>query len=58
MLPVSLHSNQEDLYKLILLTAPSIPIHHIIVLPSSAGLNKKLVEALKQKYLAYLHAVI
>lgn len=42
--------DQEDLYKLVLLTAPSIPIHHIIALPSSAGLNKKLVEALKQKY--------
>jgi hypothetical protein len=40
----------ENLYKLVLLTAPSISIDYIIALPSSAKLNTVLVKSLQQKY--------
>lgn len=40
----------ENLYKLVLLTAPSMGVDYIIALPSSAGLNTLLLNALKQKY--------
>jgi hypothetical protein len=40
----------ENLNKLILLTAPSISVDYIISLPSSAGLNSLLLNALQQKY--------
>jgi len=40
----------ENLYKLILLTAPSMAVDYIIALPSSAGLNTLLLSALQQKY--------
>lgn len=41
---------EDDLKKLVLLTAPPEAVQYIIGLTSSSGLNAKLVEALKQKY--------
>jgi len=40
----------EILNRIILSTAPSVYIKYIMVLPSSSGLNKSLVDALQQKY--------
>lgn len=42
--------NDEELRKLVLLTAPRAMIDNIVVLPSSSGLNKKIAEILKNKY--------